>query len=113
MQGRALGPNPDLRRGPNDDLLLYVIHNFVHKRNCFIQLIKLHFRTDYVTWNGPDPDIRKGPSKLAKGPSNKNKLGGSIAKGPNSSNQKGPKGLAVGSIFAHKKTASTTDSRTR
>lgn len=71
------------------------------------------FRTDYVTWNGPDPDIRKGPSKLAKGPSNKNKLGGSIAKGPNSSNHKGPKGLAVGSIFAHKKTANTTDSRTR
>ena len=22
-EGRALGPNPDLRRGPNDDLLLY------------------------------------------------------------------------------------------
>ena len=25
-QGRALGPNPDLRRGPNDDLLLYAIY---------------------------------------------------------------------------------------
>lgn len=28
--GKALGPNPSLRKGPNDDLLL----------------------TDYVTWNG-------------------------------------------------------------
>merc|ERR1712025_847276 len=82
VQGRALGPNPGLRKGPNDDLLL----------------------TDYVTWNGPDPDIRKGPSSLAKGP-NTAKLGrppgaSSLARGPNPTNCKGPaRGLATGSIF--------------
>merc|ERR1719513_238920 len=46
----AKGPNPALRKGPNDDLLL----------------------TDYVTWNGPNPELRKGanrkgPQGLAKG----------------------------------------------
>jgi len=94
VQGRALGPNPGLRKGPNDDLLL----------------------TDYVTWNGPDPDIRKGPStKLAKGPNpnlSKSKGLRTLAKGPNGENHKGPRGLAMGSIFSQKKTNST-DSRTR
>lgn len=89
MEGRALGPNPDLRRGPNDDLLL----------------------TDYVTWNGPDPDLRKGPSKLAKGPKSRSQTA-SMAKGPNMENRKGPRGIAIGSIFAQKKT-NPTDSRTR
>merc|ERR1711953_774738 len=82
VSGKAVGPNPSLRKGPNDDLLL----------------------TDYVTWNGPDPDIRKGPSSLAKGP-NIAKLGrppgaSSLARGPNPTNCKGPaRGLATGSIF--------------
>jgi len=82
VSGKAVGPNPSLRKGPNDDLLL----------------------TDYVTWNGPDPDIRKGPSSLAKGP-NTAKLGrppgaSSLARGPNPTNCKGPaRGLATGSIF--------------
>merc|ERR1712083_708727 len=87
--GKALGPNPGLRKGPNDDLLL----------------------TDYVTWNGPDPDIRKGPSNLNKGPrpSNLDKtprhtLGSRLAKGPNPDKRKGPQqGLAIGSIFMQKK----------
>ena len=71
-------------------------------------------RTDYVTWNGPDPDLRKGPSKLAKGPNydiKKTKVTGNLAKGPNVDNYKGPRGLAMGSIFAQKKTSA--DSRTR
>merc|ERR1711953_1365309 len=82
VSGKAVGPNPSLRKGPNDDLLL----------------------TDYVTWNGPDPDIRKGPSSLAKGP-NIAKLGrppgaSSLARGPNPTNCKGPaRVLATGSIF--------------
>merc|ERR1719430_481446 len=43
----AKGPNPALRKGPNDDLLL----------------------TDYVTWNGPNPELRKGANRSgAKGP---------------------------------------------
>merc|ERR1719510_709920 len=79
-QGRALGPNASLRKGPNDDLLL----------------------ADYVTWNGPDPDLRKGPSKLAKGAnSDLKKTKPSLARGPNAENYKGPRSsLAIGSISA-------------
>jgi len=89
--GRALGPNPGLRKGPNDDLLL----------------------TDYVTWNGPDPDIKRGPSNLDKGPNPDNTCtsttrqslakGSRLAKGPNPDKKKGPQGLAMGSIFLQKK----------
>merc|ERR1719507_1387900 len=51
----AKGPNPALCKGPNDDLLL----------------------TDYVPWNGPNPNLRKGTNaSLAKGPSS------SLAQGP-------------------------------
>lgn len=91
VSGKACGPNANLRKGPNDDLLL----------------------TDYVTWNGPDPDIRKGPSEsLAKGP-RKSKgptglsMGGSLARGPDPSNQKGPAGLATGSLLSQKKSTET------
>merc|ERR1712013_430214 len=50
----AKGPNPALRKGPNDDLLL----------------------TDYVTWNGPNPELRKGANRSgAKGPSSANRKG--------------------------------------
>merc|ERR1712062_510666 len=77
VSGKAVGPNPSLRKGPNDDLLL----------------------TDYVTWNGPDPDIRKGPSSLAKGAnSDLKKTKPSLARGPNAENYKGPRSLAIGSI---------------
>ena len=56
-------------------------------------------RTDYVTWNGPDPDLRKGPSKLAKGAnSDLKKTKPSLARGPNAENYKGPRSLAIGSI---------------
>jgi len=76
----AKGPNPALRQGPNDDLLL----------------------TDYVTWNGPNPELKKGANRSgAKGPNpefHKGPSGG--AKGPSSANRKGPQGLAKGSIYA-------------
>merc|ERR1712025_1120593 len=76
----AKGPNPALRKGPNDDLLL----------------------TDYVTWNGPNPELRKGPnSSLAKGPNPELRKGPQgLAKGPNPANRKGPQGLAKGSSLA-------------
>eukprot|EP00094_Tigriopus_californicus_P000860 TCALIF_00830-PA protein Name:"Similar to BAG3 BAG family molecular chaperone regulator 3 (Homo sapiens)" AED:0.06 eAED:0.06 QI:112/0.77/0.7/1/0.88/0.9/10/0/641 len=78
----AKGPNPGLRRGPNDDLLL----------------------TDYITWNGPNPDIRQGSGNTcAKGPNAKlRKGGGSGSKGPNLSLRKGPMTtLAKGSMYTH------------
>ena len=85
---KAKGPNPNLRKGPNDDLLL----------------------TDYVTWNGPDPSLRKGPEKtsargpnpsLRKGPSGYQATGSAGgAKGPNLSLRKGPNpSLVRGSQF--------------
>lgn len=90
--GKACGPNAALRKGPNDDLLL----------------------TDYVTWNGPDPDIRKGPGNGAKG-AQKSLLckgaTGSCAKGPNPGNHKGPQ---IGSIFLQRKAAQeSSNTRTR
>jgi len=74
------GPNPALRKGPNDDLLL----------------------TNYVTWNGPNAAIRKGPnSAVAKGPNPENVQGPRArAGGPNLANRKGPQGLAKGSIYS-------------
>lgn len=55
-------------------------------------------RTDYVTWNGPNPALRKGPSSsLAKGPSSSLAKGpAGLAKGPNAGNARGPQGLAKG-----------------
>eukprot|EP00092_Neocalanus_flemingeri_P058199 GFUD01069313.1.p1 GENE.GFUD01069313.1~~GFUD01069313.1.p1 ORF type:complete len:638 (-),score=186.96 GFUD01069313.1:307-2220(-) len=81
----AKGPNPALRKGPNDALLL----------------------TDYVNWNGPNPELkrgpnptgaqgpnlefRQGPSGCSTGPNALNRKGSSsIAKGPNPDSRKGP-----------------------
>ncbi len=87
MSMKAKGPNPDLRKGPNDDLLL----------------------TDYVTWNGPDPTLRHGPDKasargpnpsLRKGPKGASINNGEGAKGPNPTLRKGPNpNLVKGSVF--------------
>ena len=62
---------------------------------------------------GPDPDIRRGPSNLEKGPNPDNTCisttrqslakGSRLAKGPNPDKRKGPQGLAMGSIFLQKK----------
>ncbi len=59
-------------------------------------------RTDYVTWNGPDPDLRSGTARaLAKGPNRDLRRGNSgVAKGPNASLRKGPSGSAKGSIYS-------------
>ena len=72
-------------------------------------------RTDYVTWNGPDPDLRRGTNRsLAKGPNAQLRRGASggangsrvvgssrIARGPNPNLRKGPAaGAAKGSIYA-------------
>lgn len=75
----AKGPNPALRKGPNDDLLL----------------------TDYVTWNGPNPELRKGANRSgARGPNPEFHKGPSgSSKGPSSANRKGPQGLARGSMY--------------
>eukprot|EP00092_Neocalanus_flemingeri_P016411 GFUD01017761.1.p1 GENE.GFUD01017761.1~~GFUD01017761.1.p1 ORF type:complete len:386 (+),score=92.00 GFUD01017761.1:99-1256(+) len=81
----AKGPNPDMRKGPNDALLL----------------------TDYVNWNGPNQELkrgpnptgaqgpnlefRQGPSGCSTGPNALNRKGSSsIAKGPNPDSRKGP-----------------------
>ena len=73
------------------------------------------YRTDYVTWNGPDPDLRRGTNRsLAKGPNAQLRRGASggangsrvvgssrIARGPNPNLRKGPAaGAAKGSIYA-------------
>jgi hypothetical protein len=66
-------------------------------------------RTDYVTWNGPDPDIRKGPSQTAaKGPNvdvKKSSPVRSNAKGANPENRKGPSGTTTGSLHLQNKAA--------
>merc|ERR1719422_2570174 len=81
VSGKAKGPNPSLRKGPNDDLLL----------------------TDYVTWNGPDHDNRKGPNKsIAKGPNMSLRSGPSgLANGPNPALRKGPSGKSNGPSANH------------
>ena len=67
-------------------------------------MIMFTFRTDYVTWNGPNASLRKGANaSVAKGPNPANRRGpsGSAgAKGPNPENRKGPQGLAKGSIYS-------------
>ncbi|CAH0716285.1 unnamed protein product, partial [Brenthis ino] len=71
------GPNPSLRQGPKDTLLL----------------------EDYMTWNGPNPELRCGPIVKPEGAEprgSRDKL--SLARGP-SSLAKGPAGLAKGSVY--------------
>ena len=72
---------------------------------------------DFFMIVGPDPDIRRGPSNLEKGPNPDNTCtstarqslakGSRLAKGPNPDKRKGPQGLAMGSamgsIFLQKK----------
>ncbi|XP_045509773.1 uncharacterized protein LOC123705156 isoform X2 [Colias croceus] len=73
------GPNPTLRQGPKDNLLL----------------------EDYMTWNGPNPQLRVGQTVKAEGPDSRKKLI-SAARGPSSA-AKGPMGLAKGSIYKQTK----------
>uniref|UniRef100_A0A182NIT2 WW domain-containing protein n=1 Tax=Anopheles dirus TaxID=7168 RepID=A0A182NIT2_9DIPT len=74
------GPNVKLFKGPNDDLLL----------------------TDYVTWNGANPDLAKGSQKTASGPDRAIRTERTYkAHGPNGELCKGPVGaLAKGSMYS-------------
>lgn len=91
---KVCGPNRELYKGPNDDLLLI----------------------DYVTWNGPNVDLlgNGGRMSLAKGP-NKSLLQGDrsyIPKGPNTDLRKGPmRGLAKGSIYSQLTASTGSESR--
>ncbi|XP_069679128.1 uncharacterized protein [Periplaneta americana] len=91
---KVCGPNRDLYKGPNDELLL----------------------VDYVTWNGPNADLLGTGvrSTLAKGP-DRSLLQGErsyIPKGPNSDLRKGPmRGLAKGSIYSQLSANSSNESR--
>ncbi|XP_046977553.1 uncharacterized protein LOC124543383 isoform X3 [Vanessa cardui] len=69
------GPNASLRQGPKDSLLL----------------------EDYMTWNGPNPELRCGPIVKADGPEQKEKTF-SLARG-SLGLARGPAGLAKGSIY--------------
>uniref|UniRef100_A0A182QQJ4 WW domain-containing protein n=1 Tax=Anopheles farauti TaxID=69004 RepID=A0A182QQJ4_9DIPT len=74
------GPNVKLFKGPNDDLLL----------------------TDYVTWNGANPDLAKGSQKMASGADRAIRTERTYkAHGPNGELCKGPVGaLAKGSMYS-------------
>lgn len=57
------------------------------------------YREDYMTWNGPNPELRCGPVVKPEGAEprrGRDKL--SLARGP-SSLAKGPAGLAKGSVY--------------
>ncbi|XP_059055377.1 uncharacterized protein LOC131849341 isoform X4 [Achroia grisella] len=69
------GPNPTLRQGPKDSLLLL----------------------DYITWNGPNPDLRTGQSVKPEGPDSRDRPV-TLARGPTGL-AKGPAGIAKGSIY--------------
>ncbi|XP_061499451.1 muscle M-line assembly protein unc-89 isoform X4 [Anopheles gambiae] len=73
------GPNMKLFKGPNDDLLL----------------------TDYVTWNGANPDLAKGSQKKSTGPDRAIRTERTYKPhGPNAELCKGPVGsLAKGSMY--------------
>jgi len=74
------GPNQGLAKGPNDDLLL----------------------TDYVTWNGANPDIIKGHKMTANGPNTALRIERTyVTRGRSSELCKGPQiGLAKGSMYS-------------
>ncbi|OXU24745.1 hypothetical protein TSAR_000074 [Trichomalopsis sarcophagae] len=90
---RPMGPNTDLPKGANNDLLL----------------------PDYAPWSGPDPTLltKNTQSKTLALGRNPNLVSGScnLAKGPNSELCKGPlRGLAQGSIYSQRN-ATNTESR--
>ncbi|CAH2035702.1 unnamed protein product, partial [Iphiclides podalirius] len=70
-----IGPNPTLRQGPKDELLL----------------------EDYMAWNGPNRDLRRGQTVKPEGPEQRDKKF-TLARGP-SGLAKGPAGNAKGSIY--------------
>ncbi|GBP97560.1 hypothetical protein EVAR_63830_1 [Eumeta japonica] len=74
----AMGPDPRLRRGPKDSILL----------------------ENYVTWNGPNPELRTGTVIKAEGPEPRcSRAGPGAARGRDPALGKGPAGLAKGSAY--------------
>ncbi|XP_046682230.1 uncharacterized protein LOC124368835 isoform X3 [Homalodisca vitripennis] len=72
----AVGPNPSLRQGPNQALLLVTL------------------RPDYVAWTGSNTGLARGPNPLNRGSPDP-------ARGPDPSLRKGPnRSLAKGSIYS-------------
>ena len=69
----------------------------------YFQFVFKSFRTDYVTWNGPDHENRRGPNKsIAKGPNMSLRSGPSgLANGPNPALRKGPSGKSNGPSASH------------
>lgn len=83
---KVTGPDRNLPKGPNDDLLL----------------------TDYVTWNGPNPDLAKGPDRSLLSERSY------VARGPDPSLRKGPIfGLAKGSLYSRRRAAQTEPGESR
>uniref|UniRef100_A0A336KJS7 CSON011657 protein n=1 Tax=Culicoides sonorensis TaxID=179676 RepID=A0A336KJS7_CULSO len=74
------GPNKDLRKGPNDELLL----------------------SDYMTWNGANPDLSTGSKSQARGPDSSLLIERSyVPRGSNKELCKGPSStLAKGSMYS-------------
>ncbi|KAF7381616.1 hypothetical protein HZH66_014010 [Vespula vulgaris] len=86
---KPTGPNPELSKGANNDLLL----------------------PDYAPWSGPDPNLlskEQFPKSVAMGHDASLVSGGCLAKGPNAELRKGPlRGLAEGSIYSQRNLANT------
>ncbi|KZC04241.1 PREDICTED: uncharacterized protein LOC107186901 [Dufourea novaeangliae] len=87
---KPIGPNPDLSKGANNDLLL----------------------PDYAPWSGPDPNLLTSGTftkSIAHG-HNLSLVSGSryVAKGPNPEMRKGPLGgLSQGSIYSQRNAMNT------
>ncbi|XP_035734994.1 uncharacterized protein LOC118447295 isoform X2 [Vespa mandarinia] len=86
---KPIGPNPELSKGANNDLLL----------------------PDYAPWSGPDPNLlskEQFPKSAAMGHDAALVSGSYLAKGPNAELRKGPlRGLAEGSIYSQRSLANT------
>lgn len=93
------GPNMSLAKGPKDDLLLWVLID-ISLRTNFTRSISC--RTDYVTWNGANPDIIKGHRVQATGANSSLLIERTYTpRGRSSELCKGPKiGLAKGSMYS-------------
>ncbi|XP_014612976.1 PREDICTED: uncharacterized protein LOC106791665 isoform X2 [Polistes canadensis] len=83
------GPNPELSKGANNDLLL----------------------PDYAPWSGPDPNLlskEQFPKSIVMGHDSTLVSGSCLAKGPNAELRKGPlRGLAEGSIYSQRNLTNT------
>ncbi|KAK2587070.1 hypothetical protein KPH14_011017 [Odynerus spinipes] len=86
---KPVGPNPELSKGADNDLLL----------------------PDYAPWSGPDPSLllkEKLSKTMAKGHDATLVSGSCFAKGPNPELRKGPlRGLSEGSIYSQRNLANT------